>query len=658
MLESFSIGLASVLTPSCLLFIVGGVFIGIIFGAIPGLSATMALALFLPVTYSMDSVSSVILLTSLYVGGISGGLISAILTGIPGTPSSVATCFDGWPILIGLFAIAEIVSRVSSARTAQREKNVDVNLKGIKGFGFSVKEAISQIRNFIMCSCIGTAIGILPGIGGGAANVMAYSVSQSTSKHPEKYGTGIIDGIVATESSNNAAVGGALVPLLSLGIPGDTVTAMLLGGLTLHGVTAGPLMFTQHTDVVYSIFITMIIASVVMLFMEFYGLRGFAKLLAVPKYYLLPAIFLCCIVGAYGTRHNIFDVWSVLVFGLLGVAFSKLKIPSAPFILGFIIGPLAENNLRRGLMFAQGDFGTFFTRPIADVFFIAAAISLVFGIYKSLHPKKKTAAQAAAAEVDNSAEKLGVNIVVENIAGANGAQGMLQVMDSDPDGYTCLFFHDSMLTNYLVGICDYNYTDLKVCAATISDNSYVLAVNSDSGYTSLQDVVDAAKAEPGQLLYASSVGGYSYYLGRKFEQAYDVDFNIVDAGGGTDRNAALLAGTIDTNCNPYGVMKSYFDSGDFTAVACLSDERNPLFPDVPTAAEQGYDWIAERHYFLSFPKDTDDAIVEKMAGVIEEICQDPEFIKATEDAYCVTPTFIGTDDLVATLDAYFEDFIR
>lgn len=510
MLESFSIGLASVMTPSCLLFIVGGVFVGIIFGAIPGLSATMALALFLPVTYSMDPVSSVILLTSLYVGGISGGLISAILTGIPGTPSSVATCFDGWPmtqrgegvkalgvgvvasfggsifstvilifaapslaaiainfgnyeyfaialfsltmmcglsgdnlfkgilsglcgcmfatvgmddigavkrftfgsnliqngfdtlpVLIGLFAIAEIVSRVSSARTAQMEKNVDVNLKGIKGFGFSVKEAISQIRNFIMCSCIGTAIGILPGIGGGAANVMAYSVSQSTSKYPEKYGTGIIDGIVATESSNNAAVGGALVPLLSLGIPGDTVTAMLLGGLTLHGVTAGPLMFTQHTDVVYSIFITMIIASVVMLFMEFYGLRGFAKLLAVPKYYLLPAIFLCCIVGAYGTRHNIFDVWSVLVFGLLGVVFSKLKIPSAPFILGFIIGPLAENNLRRGLMFAQGNFGMFFTRPIADVFFIAAAISLAFGIYKSLHPKKKTAAQAAAAEVDN-----------------------------------------------------------------------------------------------------------------------------------------------------------------------------------------------------------------------------------------------------------------
>ena len=205
---------------------------------------------------------------------------------------------------------------------------------------------------------------------------------------------------MATESSNNAAVGGALVPLLSLGIPGDTVTAMLLGGLTLHGVTAGPLMFTEHADIVYSIFLTMIVASVVMLFMEFYGLRVFAKLLAVPKYYLLPAIFLCCVIGAYGTRHNMFDVWSVLVFGLVGVVFSKLKVPSAPFILGFIIGPLAENNLRRGLMFAKGDFGMFFTRPIAVVFFIAAAVSLILGIVKSVRPKKQTEAEKLAAEAD------------------------------------------------------------------------------------------------------------------------------------------------------------------------------------------------------------------------------------------------------------------
>ena len=253
-------------------------------------------------------------------------------------------------------------------------------------------------------------------------------------------------------------------------------------------------------------------------------------------------------------------------------------------------------------------------------------------------------------------EILDVNVVVENVDGANGSTGMLQVMDSDPDGYTCLFFHDSMLTNKLVGTCEYNYSDLDVCAATIVDNSYVLAVNSGSGMSTLDDVVTKAKENPGNLLYASSVGAYSYYLGRKFEVENDVDFNIVDAGGGTDRNAALLANTIDTNCNPYGVVKSYFDSGDFTAVACLADERNPLFPDVPTAKEQGYDWVAERNYFLSFPAGTDEAIVAKMEEAIKEVCANEEFIKATEDAYCVTPTFVGTEDLKAKLDAEFADF--
>lgn len=255
-----------------------------------------------------------------------------------------------------------------------------------------------------------------------------------------------------------------------------------------------------------------------------------------------------------------------------------------------------------------------------------------------------------------AAKILGVNVVVENVAGANGSAGMLQVMDSDPDGYTALFFHESMLTNKLVGTCDFNYTDMAPCAATIVDNSYVMAVNSKTGMTALEDVVAKAKENPGKLLYASSVGGYSYYVGRKFEEAFDVDFNIVDAGGGTDRNAALLAGTIDTNLNPYGVMKSYFDSGDFTAVACLGEERNPLFPDVPTAKEQGYDWTAERYYFLSFPEGTDPAIIEKMSKVVEQVCEDEEFIKATEDGYCVTPTYVGTEELVEHLDTAFADF--
>lgn len=501
------IGLDAVMNISCIISIFGGMFIGIIFGSVPGLSATMALALFLPVTYSMSPVNAIVLLISLYIGGISGGLISAILTGIPGTPSSVATCFDGYPltkkghgtkalgvgivfsfmgtvfstviliflapglanvaiqfgayeyfavalfslsmmtglsgdnifkgiisgimgcmfatvgmdsigavkrytfgsdslvngfdvlpVLIGLFAISEIIIRAENAKFEKQSKDVKVDIKGIKGFGFSVKEFISQIKNFFICSTIGTGIGILPGIGGGAANVMAYSVSKAQSKHPEKYGTGVIDGVVASEASNNAAIGGALVPLLALGIPGDTVTAMLLGGLTLHGITPGPLMFTTNVDIVYAVFVTMIIGSIVMLFMEFYGLRAFAAILGVPKYYLLPGIFLFCIIGAYGARNNFFDVWAVLLFGVVGYLFNKLKIPSAPFILGFIIGPLAETNLRRGIMFASGDFLVFFKQPIALLFFVMTAVSLGFSIRKQIRNSRAGRMEADAFE--------------------------------------------------------------------------------------------------------------------------------------------------------------------------------------------------------------------------------------------------------------------
>ncbi|KGQ62837.1 tripartite tricarboxylate transporter permease [Gallibacterium anatis] len=489
MLDLLAQGFSTIFTVTGLLCILGGVFIGIIFGSVPGLSATMALALFLPITYSMDSNFSIILLIALYIGGISGGLITAILSGIPGTPSSIATCFDGYPltkkgqplkalgvgitfsflgtlfstivliflspflakiaikfgayeyfavalfslsmlvglsgdniwkglisgvmgcmfatvgidaisslerftfgsqdiaygfdvlpVLIGLFAITEIISKADSVKTERNNMTVITALEMAKGLGFSLKEFFGQIKNLILCSSIGTAIGILPGIGGGAANVMAYTVSKSTSKYPEKYGTGIIDGVVASESSNNAAIGGALVPLLALGIPGDTVTAILLGGLTLHGITPGPLMFTENVGIVYAIFSAMIVGSIVMFIMEFYGLKLFTKILDVPKHFLLPAIFIFCIIGAFGVRNNFFDVWATVLFGLVGFIFFKLKIPAAPFILGFIIGPLAELNLRRGLMFSKGDFLEFFRAPIASLFFVMTALVIIFAV--------------------------------------------------------------------------------------------------------------------------------------------------------------------------------------------------------------------------------------------------------------------------------------
>jgi putative tricarboxylic transport membrane protein len=499
-MESLIIGAQAILNPLCMLMIFFGVTLGIIFGAIPGLSATMALALFLPITYSMSPVTGVVLLVSLYIGGISGGLISAILTRIPGTPSSVATCFDGYPltvkgqgpkalgvgivysfigtimstvvlifmapllakvainfgayeyfavavfsltmmaglsgkslvkglisgflgcifatvgmdsigsvqrytfgstqmmsgfnilpVLIGMFAISEILITAEESRHAAKMETIKVDIKGIKGFGFSWKEFFEQKWNALISGVIGIGIGILPGIGGGVANVLTYGVIKNRSKYPEKFGTGVIDGIVASETSNNAAIGGALVPLLSLGIPGDTVTAMLLGGLTIQGISPGPLMFTEHVDIVYAIFLTMIIGAIAMLFIEFYGLRVFAALLKIPKYYLLPGIFLFCVIGSFGVSNRMFDVWTVLLFGAMGYVFNKLEIPGSPFILGFIIGPLMEINLRRGLMFSQGNFMPFLTAPIASIFLIAALVSIVLAARKNIRNVRKAA---------------------------------------------------------------------------------------------------------------------------------------------------------------------------------------------------------------------------------------------------------------------------
>lgn len=491
-------GFTQVCTPFSLLLVVVGVAVGIVFGAIPGLSATMAVALFLPVTYGLDSTTAMTMLMALYVGGVSGGLISAILLRIPGTPSSVATCFDGYPlaakgqaakalgvgivfsfigtimsilalmfiapvlarfaisfgffeyfsialfsltmiatlsgnsvvkgvfsgalgfmfatvgiapidsaqrftfgsvqlmsgfdmltVMIGLFAVGEIIAAAKNAGGSDGETTItQPNMRDIKGFGFTWAEFASQKLNMIRSGLIGIGIGILPGIGGGTANILAYSVAKNQSRHPEKFGTGIIDGVVASETSNNAAVGGALIPLLTLGIPGDTVTAMLLGGLMIHGATPGPRLFIERPELVYGIFAALVVSAVAMLFMEFYGLRIFVKLLSIPKHILLPIIFCLCAVGAYGLNSRSFDIWSVIIFGILGFGFSIFSVPIAPFILGFILGPMTETNLRRGLMLSKNTLTPLFTSPICIVFLSVAVISLAFNVYKQVKMRR------------------------------------------------------------------------------------------------------------------------------------------------------------------------------------------------------------------------------------------------------------------------------
>lgn len=490
-------GILSIMNIYCIGLIFAGVVIGIIFGALPGLTATMAIALCLPLTYKMDTVAALCMLMGLYIGGISGGLISAILIKIPGTPSSIATVFDGGPmaekgeagralsvgvfysflgtvisiaalfaiapylakftlkfgpyeyfavglfsltmvgslvsnsvakgigscilglclslfgaapssgtlrytfgfhgldngfsmlpVMIGLFAVAEILEAAEEGIKGDMTKTSSYKIKGV---GVSIAEFFEQGWNMIRSALIGIGIGILPGIGGGTSNLIAYIVARNQSKHPEKFGTGCIDGIIASETSNNASVGGAMIPLLTLGIPGDTGTAMLLGAFMMHGISVGPLLFKTEGKLVYGVFAATVIATVLMLVVELGCMRAFVKILAVPRHILLPIIMTLCCVGAYGNNNRIFDVVTVFIFGLLGYIAKKLGFSSTPIILGFILGPVVETYLLRGMQYSNGSFIPFITSPIAIVFYIMTIVSVGLTIKKELTAKKAAA---------------------------------------------------------------------------------------------------------------------------------------------------------------------------------------------------------------------------------------------------------------------------
>ena len=495
-MQLFLSGLAALMTPGILLYMLLGVVMGLVFGAIPGLTGTMAIALCLPLTFGMDSTTAFALLIALYIGGISGGLVSAVLINIPGTPSSVATTFDGAPMarngqagkalgagtfyslfgnlfgiaimifvapvmakaalkfgvyeytavslfalslvsglsgqsitkglisclvgmllgcvgaapidgfarftfgvseleagfasvpaLVGLYALKELLSEAHPSRKAELLE-VDTHIKGL---GFSWKEFVSQAPNMLRSALIGTWIGILPGIGGATSNIMAYGIAKKRSKHPEKFGTGVIDGIVASETSNNATIGGAMSPLLTLGIPGDAVTAILLGTFTIHGLQPGPLFFSQNYSLIYTIFAAMVVASILTFLVQLFGMRGFIKVLKLPKHILLPVVIVLCVIGSFGVNNRLFDAWVLVIFGLVGYLMSKFDYPLAPIILGFILGPITETYLRRGLQLSKGSFLPFITRPISGVFIGLTALFVAFTVIKEIRKKNGAA---------------------------------------------------------------------------------------------------------------------------------------------------------------------------------------------------------------------------------------------------------------------------
>lgn len=475
--------------PTPFLLMLVGTSLGIVVGAIPGLTGTMLISLTLPLTFTMAPLHAIVLLISMYVGSISGGLISATLLRMPGTPASIMTTLDGYPmaragkaaralglgiaasfvggtlswivlvlltrpladlaagfgpfekfslvmmalvliaavsqgsllrgliagllgmlvampgvdpalgvlrltfgvnaldagfdlvpVLIGVFAVSQIIQdaieidRTPRTMFAVRTRDVLLPLSDWTRHGV----------NMIRSSVIGTWIGILPGIGANIASVMAYAFARRASRRPEEFGRGSEEGIVASETANNASVGGALVPLIAMGIPGSIIDAILLGAFAMHALTPGTLLFRNNPDLVVAMMGSALIANIMMFVIMVLTAKYIARLCMVPRAMLLPLIMFFCVVGTYALRGNMFDVWVMLAFGLVGLALEKCRIPLGPFVIGLVLAPIAETSLRSALMISAGSLEPLFTRPVSAVFMLVAIGLLVWQVREEL----------------------------------------------------------------------------------------------------------------------------------------------------------------------------------------------------------------------------------------------------------------------------------
>lgn len=492
-MSHFLLALQSLASPGVIIMCLAGVCLGIILGAIPGLSGSLAIIIMMPITFKMDASVAMAVMVSIWVGSCSGGFIGAVLLGIPGTPSSLATCYDGHamtmngevtralsigtvsnflgtvPSLIiamiacpfiakfavkmsaweyfalGLMAISMIVGMtkgnklkgflsaglgllltqfgyspmsatprfmfgtralssgfnmlavcigcMAGSMIFQNYATIDegnkFEFKGeIKPFYLPVKDFAANVVNVIRSFAYGLFIGFLPGLGGGLSNMVAYASAKNSSKTPEKFGRGCPDGIIAPEVANNASIGGALIPMLSLGIPGDTTTALLLGALAIHGIEAGPLLQKNHPDLVYTIYIIAIVAALVTLVVEALSIRVFPQILKSPCHYLYPAILLLCFIGVYANTHSIFAVGCALGFSVLGILMDYAGLPVTPMFLSYILGGMLEENLRKALSYAQGNWLSFFTRPVSCALLILTACFIIIPLIKEIKAGK------------------------------------------------------------------------------------------------------------------------------------------------------------------------------------------------------------------------------------------------------------------------------
>ena len=293
--------------------------------------------------------------------------------------------FNIIPVLIGLFAITEIMTK---SRDINKAVGTTVAVEEEK---VSFADVLRYKIVLLKSSVIGAFIGAVPGTGAAIASFLAYNEAHRTSKHPEEYGMGSEEGLVACESSNNAVTGATMIPLLTLGIPGDTNTAVLLGALTMQGIQPGPMLFTKQANWVYSIMIGMMLVNLFMYLQGRLFVKGFSNITKISTKIMVPCLVVLCVIGAYAIKYNTFNAAAMVVIGVIGYLLKKLDFPLTPMVIGLVLGNLCESNMRRALLLSRGNWLTFFQSPMACVFLALAVFMLFFPMIRDALANKKKA---------------------------------------------------------------------------------------------------------------------------------------------------------------------------------------------------------------------------------------------------------------------------
>ena len=385
------------LSPACIASSFGGIFSNIVLICLAGQIAKVALA-FGPAEYFAIGIFGLSMVASFCAKSIAKGIfaccfglmISTVGVDQIGGMSRFAYTKDMLggiqtvSALIGLFALTEVITKaVDSIR------HVDIEETAVSTKMVPAKEVVRNLPNMLRSAIIGTFVGIIPATGGGIAAFLAYNEARRASKHPENFGTGAYEGLFAAETANNGVTGGALVPLLTLGIPGDTITAVLMGALTIQGLTPGPLLFTNSPEVVTGIYSMLLICNVLMLILGLLGTRLFMHVIKIPNNVLLPSVMLLCFIGSFASGNKLFDMRTALVMGVIGFLFTLGEIPAAPALLGIILGATIETNFRRAMVISNGSYSIFVQKPICLAFLIISVLSILFVALRDVLPTKK-----------------------------------------------------------------------------------------------------------------------------------------------------------------------------------------------------------------------------------------------------------------------------